>query len=117
MYEFLSIVLIIFGVLQIILFFKMWMMTNDVRKIKEKLKCGNDRQWEIRKAILRGDDNLAKELLMDCLMSDIEKYSEFSGIDEICKRYDASFKQLGMEIPERLKPLKSYSDIREIFTF
>lgn len=36
MYEFLSIVLIVFGVLQIILFFKMWGMTNNVKKIKEK---------------------------------------------------------------------------------
>lgn len=37
MYEFLSIVLIVFGVLQIILFFKMWGMTNDVSKIKNIL--------------------------------------------------------------------------------
>lgn len=37
MYEFLSIVLIVFGVLQIILFFKMWGMTNDVAKIKDVL--------------------------------------------------------------------------------
>lgn len=38
MYEFLSIVLIVFGVLQIILFFKMWGMTNDVSKIKDLLE-------------------------------------------------------------------------------
>lgn len=36
MYEFLSIILLIFGVLQIILFFKMWGMTNDIKKIKNK---------------------------------------------------------------------------------
>lgn len=36
MYEFLSIVLIIFGVLQIILFFKMWGMTNDIKGIRNK---------------------------------------------------------------------------------
>lgn len=38
MIEFLTIVLLVFGVLQIILFFKMWGMTNDVNKIKEKLE-------------------------------------------------------------------------------
>lgn len=38
MYEFLSIVLILFGVLQIILFFKLWGMTNDVSKIKHLLE-------------------------------------------------------------------------------
>ena len=33
----LSIVCLIFGILQIILFFKIWAMTNDVRAIKEYL--------------------------------------------------------------------------------
>lgn len=32
----LSIILLLFGVLQIILFFKLWGMTNDVRSIKNK---------------------------------------------------------------------------------
>ena len=31
-----SVVIIVFGVLQIILFFKLWGMTNDIREIKEK---------------------------------------------------------------------------------
>lgn len=31
-----SIVIIVFGILQIILFFKIWGMTNDVKAIKEK---------------------------------------------------------------------------------
>lgn len=39
MTEFLSIILFIFGVLQIILFFKIWGMTNNVIKIKEKLEA------------------------------------------------------------------------------
>ena len=30
-----SIILIVFGVLQIILFFKLWGMTNDIRKLKD----------------------------------------------------------------------------------
>lgn len=34
-----AIVLIIFGIMQIILFFKLWIMTNDVRKLKEHF-CG-----------------------------------------------------------------------------
>ncbi len=37
MYTFLSVILIIFGILQIILFFKLWGMTNDVRHISEKI--------------------------------------------------------------------------------
>lgn len=38
---FLGIVLVVFGILQIILFFKIWGMTNDVREIKEKYLSSN----------------------------------------------------------------------------
>lgn len=41
MIDFLTIVLLIFGVLQIILFFKVWGMTNDVKKLTNKF-CNND---------------------------------------------------------------------------
>lgn len=36
MIEFLTIVLLVFGVLQIILFFKMWGMANDIKDIRNK---------------------------------------------------------------------------------
>ena len=36
MINILSIILLVFGVLQIILFFKLWGMTNDVRTMKDK---------------------------------------------------------------------------------
>lgn len=38
MTEILSIILLIFGVLQIILFFKLWGMTNDVRSMRAMVK-------------------------------------------------------------------------------
>lgn len=41
MMEFLSIVFLVFGVLQIILFFKLWGMTNDVRSLKDKYTASN----------------------------------------------------------------------------
>ena len=37
---FVSIVIIVFGILQIILFFKLWGMTNDVKKIRKTKKRG-----------------------------------------------------------------------------
>lgn len=36
MIDFLTIVLLIFGVLQIILFFKVWGMTNDIKEMRNK---------------------------------------------------------------------------------
>jgi hypothetical protein len=43
--DFLTIILLIFGVLQIILFFKVWGMTNDIKDIRNKyLKDEDEKQ-------------------------------------------------------------------------
>lgn len=45
MSDFLTIILLIFGVLQIILFFKVWGMTNDIKEIRNKyLKDEDDKR-------------------------------------------------------------------------
>ena len=45
MIDFLTIILLIFGVLQIILFFKVWGMTNDIKDIRNKyLKVEDEKQ-------------------------------------------------------------------------
>ena len=44
MIDFLTIVLLVFGVLQIVLFFKIWGMTNDIREMRNKyLKDEDDK--------------------------------------------------------------------------
>lgn len=47
---FVSIVIIVFGILQIILFFKIWGMTNNIKEIKNLIK------FEVRKDYLKGKD-------------------------------------------------------------
>lgn len=44
MIDFLTIILLIFGVLQIILFFKVWGMTNDIREIRNKYLKDEDKK-------------------------------------------------------------------------
>ncbi|MFK2371650.1 hypothetical protein ACIXUG_15095 [Bacteroides fragilis] len=118
MIDFLTIVLLIFGVLQIILFFKVWGMTNDVNRITKKLQCEKDKTWNIRRALLYGDQELAKRELMDCIISDFEKFGDggygFNCVEDIISKYEPAFKQLGMEIPDNLKAIKSYADIKNI---
>ena len=41
MFTFVGIIIIVFGVLQIILFFKVWGMTNDIREMKDKYMKDN----------------------------------------------------------------------------
>ena len=45
----LSIVLIIFGILQLVLFFKIWKMTDDVSQIKDLLERSNRTKKHIQK--------------------------------------------------------------------
>lgn len=42
-------IVIIFGILQIILFFKVWIMTDDVSRIKKNLIDGTDASLEAAK--------------------------------------------------------------------
>lgn len=121
MIDFLTIVLLVFGVLQIILFFKIWGMTNDVNRITKKLQCEKDKTWNVRRALLYGDQELAKRELMDCIISDFEKFGDggygFNCVEDIISKYEPAFKQLGMDIPENLKNIKSYADIKNIIAF
>lgn len=121
MIDFLTIVFLVFGVLQIILFFKVWGMTNDVNKITGKLQCEKDSTWNVRRALLYGDKELAKKELMSCIISDFEKFGDggygFNQVEDIIAKYEPAFKQLGMDIPENLKNIKTYADIKNIITF
>ena len=47
MVDFLTIILLIFGVLQIILFYKVWGMTNDIKEIRNKyLKAEDEKRCQ-----------------------------------------------------------------------
>ena len=86
---FVSIVIIVFGILQIILFFKLWGMTNDVSKIKSNIvknetaisKDSFDKEFYA--LILSGNKGKAKELLFKEICS-TEEFSKMrvTGINE-----------------------------------
>ncbi len=57
MIEFVSIVIIIFGVLQIILFFKLWRMTDDVRALLDIQNMNASKEYKFPiKAKINGAD-------------------------------------------------------------
>ncbi len=51
MIDFLTIILLIFGVPQIILFFKVWGMTNDIKEIRNKYLKDEDENRKERSGI------------------------------------------------------------------
>lgn len=53
MIDFLTIVLLIFGVLQIILFFKIWGMTNDIREMRNKYLKNEDEKGERKRYMIQ----------------------------------------------------------------
>lgn len=114
---FIAIITIVVGVLQIVLFFKLWKMTNDVRKIKKKIDADLeiDRTDKIRIALLKGDKQKAIELLTDKLATELVRKSneEYMTPDEISalkEKYAKEFLKLGVnELP--IKDVKEQSDI------
>jgi isopentenyl diphosphate isomerase/L-lactate dehydrogenase-like FMN-dependent dehydrogenase len=104
MSNFILIITIITGVLQIVLFFKVWVMTNDVRKIREKMDADLeiDRIDKIRIALLKGDKQKAIELLTDKLATELVKKSSEDNISpeyiqKLKENYAKEFAKLGVD--------------------
>lgn len=122
------------AILQIILFFKVWEMTNDVRKLREKYASskGASFNFEIRKLLASGKKEQAKELLLNRFYNSIESLN-YAGLEksesryeQIVKNIDDDFMKLkseleknlsaiGMEMPDNLKRMKSGNEFYELF--
>lgn len=119
MIDFLTIILLIFGVLQIILFFKVWGMTNNVKKIKKRLLDESSFD-DVRKALLGDDKELAQKLLINNLISELIEYSNnrdykgYSNVEAIIDIYKISFSKLGLDIPDNIKKIKTIEEIKEL---
>lgn len=95
MIDFLTIVLLIFGVLQIILFFKVWGMTNDVNRIKKKLEIQPEDEDNIisesQIKVLNGEKEKAFDLyqkafyksIIELFNKTISEYGEEEDKDDI----------------------------------
>lgn len=68
-----SLIMLAASVLQIVLFFKIWAMTGDVRKIKSELNNGTGSfQTRFYKHIVVNDIDGAKQILIDEMSQTIE---------------------------------------------
>jgi hypothetical protein len=111
----LSIITIAAGVLQIILFFKIWGMTNDVRKMQTKFfKSPNG--FYVKKAILLGDKEQARDLLIEGFFNYIhEKIAKGEYYDKMFpqrrNQLADALAQLGFDMPEAIKSLNSINDL------
>ena len=107
-----AVISIIFGILQIILFCKIWGMTNDIRDLRSEFIGGTD-QWTLRKAILKGDKNRIAELLFNDMFYRIKKYYNDSIPDpDGCKKkaLEEQISSLKKEYKKKYGEIDSESD-------
>lgn len=121
MYMTLSIIMIVFAILQIILFFKIWGMTNNVKEIARKLECDFEPVDYVRKALLKGNKKKAADLLTDALAQDLVVFAvgyrdKYSSIKEIIEKYTGLFKHIGInELP--IQKIENVGDIKNIMPY
>ena len=98
------------SVLSIILFFRVWGMTNDVKEMRRHLISSDIRA---RKYFLSGDMENAKKALLDVFCEDLQRcgYDEFEALKS---QLEKSLEKLGEELPEGIKKMNSIHDFNKV---
>lgn len=117
----LAIIALVFGVLNIILFFKIWGMTNNVKLLvkhfTEGTKC-KDVGGEIRLAKMRGmPHSQIQEMLVERMSAEIIKefYSGNGGIGNVTTKWRKIFNNVDVEMPDSLKQIKTAEDVINLY--
>lgn len=119
---FVSLLIIASAILQIILFFKVWGMTNNVKEIRDKYLVSDNLNFQIGRYILEGNSDKAREIILfrfyeevkNLNYSDIGKpfcYDTEEELDNIFKSKKAilkkQLKDLGLEMPSNIDQMES----------
>ena len=131
--EILSILFLVFGVLQIILFFKVWGMTNNVKRIKDGLAqkgtIGEGSVDEkVRLQLLLGNKEDARRILLVQMAQAIDKVydkllvngSQADAIYEqditpVVDEFKARMQEIGMEMPAQAAQIKTIGDYYNLY--
>lgn len=116
---FLMIILIVWGILEVFLFFKIWGMANNVKEMKEELNPITKTE-KFRRYRLLGQNDKAAEILIENFMDLVsyrlkyENYYSSTSLEEEVAKLEKRLSMLGSEIPENIKALKTYGDYYEM---
>jgi hypothetical protein len=100
------------AVLNIILFFKIWGMANDIREFRKRL-LGKSYEDQVRKLILTGNKDDARVLIIDKFFERIS--GGIFGIDYSKQFLEQELSQLGENLPEWAENLKSLDNFKDTF--
>lgn len=124
MVEIVAIISFIAGILQIILFFKVWGMTNDIRALKRDHFSETSIETFYQKAIFArenlvlGKKDKVKTMLLKHFMYNLEQ--NYTKEDDSIKPYVESLRKqyakFGEELPEYISNLQTFGDYHQLFT-
>lgn len=101
-------IVIIFGVLQIILFFKIWGMTNDVKKLSSRFSIPD--KLDLIKEIHKKNPRIA-DLLFDSLYEALSReYLASANYDYVKDQYKMLYRKAGIEFPAVFEAIKNDVD-------
>lgn len=122
---FVSIVIIVFGILQIILFFKLWGMTNDVKKIRKSLPNVSSDLSPAKMEFIIGNTDKAKEMLKkefvldvyESYMKIVKENTEVTDPSVMEKEYSIDYDRLKRAYKGRFKDIIDDVDFERYSTF
>lgn len=118
-----SFIMIVFGVLQIILFFKVWGMTNDVKQIKNGLPHAPNNVSPAKIEIAIGNVDKAKELIKREFIIDLyDTYknavdAEWGKSNFIEEGYSKEYDKLKQLYTKRFANIEDYIDFSKYSTY
>ena len=96
---------IVWWVLCIILFYKIWRACNDIRKIINQIDRNDDFVTKIDFLMRIGEKEKAKEIFLARVLSDDSIFNTTSTpvekIEELYDKYQDEFQLLGIQIPQK----------------
>ena len=122
---FVSIVIIVFGILQIILFFKLWGLTNDVKKIRKSLPNVSSDLSPAKMEFIIGNTDKAKEMLKkefvldvyESYMKIVKENTEVTDPSVMEKEYSIDYDRLKRVYKGRFKDIIDDVDFERYSTF
>lgn len=104
------------GILNIVLFSKIWTMTNDVHQLKEQLVMDKFPEYQLRQKIVElkhmGKSDEAKTLLDEHLKNNVfaellvygrSVESTKEKVEECLRKYEKYYRYLNLEMPDEIK--------------
>jgi hypothetical protein len=115
----LAIIILAASILQIILFFKIWQMTDNVSRLKELKEQDKKKQInynvEIKTSYLSGDLQRAKEIIYRKFFTSIDMFSSKDTILSSKNELKRDLMIIGEKVPPFLEAANLYGEVESIF--